>query len=567
MRVAEPVDHIGAGQDGHGPSGAGHDAAGGPQDELAPAASAPRADARAAIFERALLLLSLLTGALTHGYHLFRYPLYITDEGIYLQQAWAVLREARLSPYTYFYDHAPAGWLVIAAWLSVLPSQLQTFGNAINTGRALMLLAHLGSVFFLFRVTRRLAGSPGAAFAACLLFNLSPLALFYQRQVLLDNLMVFWLLLSLYLATLRDRRVITPLLGGLAFGLSVLTKENAVFFAPVVGYLLYCQVRRQVNYRFALGFGAFAGAASVSTYFLYAQLKNELFPSGFNFDLNNPPADHVSLLYTVWWQLHRSQGSILDRNSLVWRFSLGSWLPKDTFILAAGLVATLLALAVGLWDRRRRADPSYLVAALLAASYAFYLFRGSVMLEFYVVPLLPFLAMNIGMVGSRLLQWAPALARGGALVAFVGLLVLHPTWGYFLKINEDRKVVPQDLYMLSLTEMQAAQLQFVRETIPPTAKVIIDDDLWPDLHDVRPYYKWAHSHWKAAADPDVRDKLYAKDWRNIDYIVLSNKMRLTMEQNNGDGGETWILDGLDHAEQVWSLEHGDIKLEVYRVVK
>src|SRR5205823_2163203 len=132
MRVAEPVDQIGAGQDGHGPSGAGHDAAGWPQDELAPAASAPRADARAAIFGRALLLLSLLTGALTHGYHLFRYPLYITDEGIYLQQAWAVLREARLSPYTYFYDHAPAGWLVIAAWLSVLPSQLQTFGNAIN---------------------------------------------------------------------------------------------------------------------------------------------------------------------------------------------------------------------------------------------------------------------------------------------------------------------------------------------------------------------------------------------------------------------------------------------------
>src|SRR6266702_4821701 len=99
------------------------------------------------LMDRLLVVLSLATGALTHGYNLFNYPLYVTDEVIYIQQAWSVLREARLSPYTYFYDHAPAGWLVIASWISVLPSQLQRFGNAINTGRALMLLAHLGSVF------------------------------------------------------------------------------------------------------------------------------------------------------------------------------------------------------------------------------------------------------------------------------------------------------------------------------------------------------------------------------------------------------------------------------------
>src|SRR5438876_11248284 len=95
-----------------------------------------------AMFGRVLLLISLITGAISHGYHLFLYPLYITDEGIYMEQAWSVLREARLSPYTYVYDHAPAGWLVIAAWVSVLPHQFQIFGNAINTGRVLMLLVH-----------------------------------------------------------------------------------------------------------------------------------------------------------------------------------------------------------------------------------------------------------------------------------------------------------------------------------------------------------------------------------------------------------------------------------------
>src|SRR3979411_1846223 len=135
--------------------------------------------------DRLLLVLSLLTGAVTHSYNLFNYPLYVTDEGIYIQQAWSVLREARLSPYTYFYDHAPAGWLVIASWVAFLPSQFQTFGNAIDTGRALMLAVHVASTLLLYAITARLSGSWVGAVVAAFLFNVSPLAIFYQRQVLL----------------------------------------------------------------------------------------------------------------------------------------------------------------------------------------------------------------------------------------------------------------------------------------------------------------------------------------------------------------------------------------------
>jgi 4-amino-4-deoxy-L-arabinose transferase-like glycosyltransferase len=194
------------------------------------------------------LVTSLAMGGVSTGYNLFGYPLYVTDEGIYMQQAWSVLREARLSPYTYFYDHAPAGWLAIAAWAALLPSQLQTFGGAINTGRALMLLVHLASAYLLFVVSWRLSSSLVAAVVATFLFNLSPLALFYQRQILLDNLMVFWILLSLYFATQSKRvetrsgsgsdrpqvRVVSAMASGVAFGVAVLTKENAVFFLPAL---------------------------------------------------------------------------------------------------------------------------------------------------------------------------------------------------------------------------------------------------------------------------------------------------------------------------------------------
>ncbi len=533
------------------------------------------------------LALSLAMGAVSHGFNLFSYPLYITDEGIYLQQAWSVLHEARLSPYTYFYDHAPAGWLAIAGWVALLPAQFQTFGNAINTGRALMLLVHVVSVFLLYRVTRRLSGgSTVAPIAAAFFFNLSPLAVFYQRQVLLDNLMVFWILLGLTFATsgistsgvadgrgfvwpVRDTRVVTTMLSGLAFGMAVVTKENAIFYAPAVGYLLYAQLHGRINYRFGLGFSAFSFVAVTSLYFLYATLKNELFPSGFNFDLNNPPADHVSLLYTIWWQLHRSQGSILDTSSPVWRFSLGAWLPKDTFLLAAGGAAVLANLILGLRSRKRHRG--HLAAALLAASYTFYLARGSQMLEFYVVPLVPFLAMNVGL----LMGWltgglphrAPALVRAVPAAVLLGVLLLHPGLGYVLVRDEFDKVVPHDLYKLDLTAIQANQLTFIRQQIPPNAKLIIDDDIWADLHSVRPFYKWAHSYTKAARDPDVRDKLFGKDWRNVDYIVLSNKMRDAMELDNADGSGNWILAGLDHSRQVWVQERGDVKLEIYQVSK
>src|SRR5260221_10816555 len=214
--------------------------------------------------DRLLVVFSLATGAATHGYNLFMYPLYVTDEGIYIQQAWSVLREARLSPYTYFYDHAPAGWLAIAGWVALLPSQFQTFGNAIDTGRALMVVVHLISTFLLYRVTDRFAHSKVAAVLAAFFFNVSPLAIFYQRQLLLDNLMVMWVLLSLYLVTsggdwrTGSMRIVAAILSGLAFGGAVLTKEQTGFFAPVVGYLLLKRLRGRINYRFSLVFWCFS---------------------------------------------------------------------------------------------------------------------------------------------------------------------------------------------------------------------------------------------------------------------------------------------------------------------
>ncbi len=521
---------------------------------------------------QAMLIFSLVTGAATHFWHLFQYPLYITDEGIYMEQAWSVIREGRLEPYTYFYDHAPAGWLLISGWVSILPFQFQTFGNAINTGRVLMVILHIISIFLLFHVTYRFSGRLSAALIACFFFNFSPLAVYYQRQVFLDNIMVFWVLLSLYLVTRDDGRLVTVMLSGVAFGIGVLTKENAIFFAPVFAYLLYIQVRQQQNYRFALAFWTYMACSVVSLYFLYATLKNELLPYHLNFNLNAPQQEHVSLLYTIWWQLHRGNGSILDMNSDFWKFGLGIWFPRDKFILIFGSIALIVVLIAG-WVSRPR-NRGYIVASLLGISYAIYLIRGSQMLEFYIVPLIPFLAMNLGILGAILLQPFTRLRPSALSLSMQGIAILtlwagllSPTAGYFFVKDQYGKTVPHDLYKLNVTYMQAEQLAFIRAHIPPTARVIIDDDMWVQLHDVAPYYKWAHSHWKAASDPDVRDKLFGNNWQNIDYIVMSNQMLQAMQLNNTDGSENYILEALRHSVRIWNLPRGGIDLQIYQVQK
>jgi 4-amino-4-deoxy-L-arabinose transferase-like glycosyltransferase len=507
-----------------------------------------------------LLVFSLLAGAVTHGWNVFRYPLYLTDEGIYMGQAWAVLRDGRLSPYTYFYDHAPLGWLAIAGWVAPLPGQFEAFGNPINTGRVLMVLVHVGMVFLLFEIVRRYSGSLGAAFLAAFIFNASPLAVYYQRQVLLDNLMVFWVLLGLYLLARRDGRVVSAMGAGLGFGLAMVTKENALFLLPGFGYLLHRGIVTQANRRFSASFSWFAAASPVALYLLFAQLKNEMLPAKLDFNLATPPVDHVSLMYTVWWQLHRTPTT--SHGSAFADLLRGSWLAKDGYLLATGTVATLSTLTLALTDRRRRGP--LLGVALLAIGYGFYLTR-SVLLDFYVVPLVPLLALNIALLYAHLTRRARPLAVGVLTLAIIAVPLVKPG-GYVVTYDDRHRLQVLDMYRLSLTDLQAQQVAWIRAHVPPDTRLIIDDDIWVALHDQRPAYPNAHSHWKAAADPDVRDKVFHADWHRVSYVVLSNKMRPAMEQNNGDGRESWVLEAIDqHGEKVWQASRGNVELEIIKI--
>ena len=42
---------------------------------------------------------------------------------------------------------------------------------------------------------------------------------------------------------------------------------------------------------------------------------------------------------------------------------------------------------------------------------------------------------------------------------------------------------------------------------------------------------------------------------------------IAMQQNNGDGSENYILEGLQHANRIWDLQRGGIELAIYQVQK
>ena len=230
--------------------------------------------------EPLLLLTLVLLGLVMQALNMFNYPGFTLtdDEGIYAGQAWSVLREGRLSPYTYIYDHAPAGWIAIAGWFG-LTGGPHTFGGAIDSGRLLMLLLHLALIPLLYHLARKLGCAAPVAALAVVPFVLSPLAIFYGRMLLLDNIMVFWLLLSLDLLLNGWGRLSRVALSGVCFGLALLSKETAIVFLPALLFVAV-QERRRHQGRFAVAAWVVLLLVVASWYPLYALLKGELLGGG-----------------------------------------------------------------------------------------------------------------------------------------------------------------------------------------------------------------------------------------------------------------------------------------------
>lgn len=503
-----------------------------------------------------LVLVLVLIGLVAHSFNMFNFPsiTFLDDEGIYTSQAWSVLYTHQLTPYTYFYDHAPLGWILTAGWM-MLTGGMRTFGYGmtLDSGRVFMLILHLAMIIFLYRVSRKLGCNPTAAAFATLLFSLSPLAIFYQRMLLLDNIMLFGILISLDLLLDSRGRLSRMILSGLVFGLAALCKETAIFLLPAVLYVLI-QQRHKHHAAFGIGGWLAAAAIVISWYPLYAIFKNELFPPDqtfhFLFFSLYTGTNHVSLLQSLSWQATRDGGGMFNPNNEFWQLVVSDWLPRDALLFVGGCLAIVVNLLHGLRDRR------FLAIGLLGLFPIYYLCRGGIVLNYYILFAIPFLALNLAAAFMPLLNRLPAKINAllGAL-AFVALV-----GGYWLVGTS------QPLYTQDPSAVGRAAVTWIKQNVPSNSYIITRDDLWTDLRDPGfggPAFPHLYSHWKVAGDPAVYDKVFHNDWRNVDYLIMSPGLKGIFAST----GDNVALNAINHAHKVAGWSHEGVSVEVWKVDK
>jgi len=456
------------------------------------------------------VLVALLIGgaAMLHGTNLGGYPAPSIDEGTYTSQAWSVLTRGELAPYTYWYDHPPLGWLLLAGGLG-LSGGLARAANVVLAGREVALAFHLASCGLLYVWARRLQLRRGFAALAVLLYTVSPLTVFFARQVLLDNLAVPLLIGALALAASPRRRLFSGAGAGLLFGLACLTKETLLLVLPAVAWQVWCSTRPGIR-RYSMMLAATLFGLTVGAYLLLAALRGELLPG----------PGHVSLWDGVAYQLVTRHGTPpLVQGGTAQLNTVARWLTLDPWLLAGGCAAALPAAVV------RRLRPAVAALVLLALGGAITGYLPAM----YVIALLPFAALLVAGVLDRLwgVRLVVVLRRSvpralrrplapAALAAVAALgWVVGPSWAGGLERPLTRaEDAPQN-----------AAFAWIADNVEPGARLLVDEPLRIELvvnggfpeEDVVWIYKLDLDPEVAAANPF--------GWRDFDYVVTTASSR------------------------------------------
>ncbi len=499
-----------------------------------------------------LVIVGLFCTFLSHAYNMFNFPRYELDEGTYISNAWAILH-GKIEPYAYGYGHPPAGWIQLAAFVEMLGGFF-TFGNALNTGRVIMLLYAVASSLLVYLIVRRLGGSRTASFLALIVFSLSPLSIIYQRQVYLDNIATFWLLLSLYFVVTGNSRLKFIVLGALSFSLAILSKETLALFLPVMIYALWLHTTK-FQRKFALVAFTYSAVALTSSFVLLAVLKGELFPTGW---LPGDTHQHLSMIGTYLGQVTRGQneGSIATS----WQI----WTNTDPLFMLLSIVPVVFNLIMGWWNRKQ------LLLSLLAISIWLLLIRGGVVFGFYILPLIPLAAMNAAFAVNTITDWIGRVVHFDLVRSMLTLGVALALIPYFIQ--------PASFpFVQHPTSVQTDALVWIRNHVPRNDFVVISTYLYVDLHEPGgvgvgngPVYNNAEVYINVATDPELFTGKLQNNGDRIDYIVADSAMKDYINTQIPKGTPGYILKlAFDNSVKVAEFktpEYGaDYNIEVYKV--
>jgi hypothetical protein len=515
------------------------------------------------------LVVMLVLGALLvfQAPYLF-HASYTSDEGTLMANAQAIL-QGKTTPYLYDYSQPPLGWIQLAGWTR-LTGGIASFGNAINSGRVLMLILAMAGSLLLYQITRRLSGSRSAALLAMLLYTLSPLSLLYRDQILLYNIGMFWLLLSLFLVTNGKSRLGMFTLAAAALGIAILSDVLFLIFLPVMLYAVSLYAT-SFQRKFSLVAFVYITLAITSVYVLLALLKGELLPSG-------DPTVHPSLIGTLLLEL-RSEflpyGNPIAHPSLIKAFLLKTqtplvnqqsyaiwqtWLQTDLPFIAAGAGAMVINLLGGMFNRFQ------LLVVLLGVTFWVVLTISDAWHPSSILPLLPFIAMNIAMAINAPLRWLTRrigfdLVRVFLFFVMIGMLV--PS-----SIQYARPLLAPNA-----SQPQQQAMTWVRDNVPHNSIIITNSYMYADLLDPQgmavgggtPFTK-AQIYTNAALDPAIAEGKLKGNWQNIGFLIVDASM---LRDIHTDRRFILLNEALHHAvlRVSFGSSHNDAQIQIYQVIR
>ena len=496
----------------------------------------------------------VLVVAVVHGHGMYTAPIRFDDEGTYVAQAQAVLTQGRLAPYTYWYDHPPLGWLVLAGWLGG-PGALWHAPNLIGSGRQLMLVLDLVSVALVVVLGRRLGLGRLTAGAAALLYALTPLGLTYHRMVLLDNIATPLVLGAFVLALSPRRRLVCALTSGVLLASAVLVKETTLLLAPFVLWTLW-QGFGGTTRRMSLAVFTLGVTLPVTLYPFYALTNDELLPG----------VGHVSLWAGIYFQLvgRQSSGSVFDVSSDAHAVAHG-WMSVDPHLILAAAALVLPALTV------RRLRP--VAAALLFSGLA--VLRPGYLPVPYIVAPMPLAALVVAGVTGMSVTWWVRRVRGvsaaGRATSNVArrrgaaqALILVSLGVLGAAVVPGVHAAATDWYYRDVSLMQTNfdrpyldSTAWIEANVPRTATLLVDDVTWTSL--LQAGYPQDRLIWftKPNVDPEVDQRV--PSYRSVDYVINSDIMR-TSRQTSGT-----VRDALTHSTAVASWGSGSNQIVVRKV--
>jgi hypothetical protein len=363
-------------------------------------------------------------------------------------------------------------------------------------------------------------------------------------------------------------------------------------------YLVIIQSDKSHRWFAAIGWITLVGAL-LSLYPLMAILNNELFPSQTWLGGNLP---HVSLLGSLQYQSSRGKdGGIFNYNSGFWIVTR-VWIQDDPILVIFGTVSALLSAPL-VFSKKDRLTA---VMGLLTLSFWVFMARGGEVIKFYMIPLLPLLALNLGlMLGLiartlcallestfRLGDLTRFLARQPALKSIVRqrsvqrvvkpallrfaveqILILFclvaivfslppPSSGYDYgspDISDQNN--PLLLWNGTQADAQAQAEVWIIAHVPVNSRMVIDEYMWNDLYESGFHY--VHYYWKVETDPAIRDIQFHDNWRNFDYVATTPQMLVDMQTQN----MKLVRSVIEHSTPITYFDTGGWRIEIRKVNK